>query len=184
MNNSQYLKLKRAALDFLLTNKVKEYRCHIQFVTEIAIDFARQFQTDPKTMEVASLFHDIGRGREKEGESHEETSARMAEQLMQKLTPDLPEQEIILKSIRHHNNKVLLTTTEEKILVSADGASKVIYHQAFMLMCKKEDFTERAVWGKEYLEKGMKNILYPSLREEVLPFYNKYRRIYQKVLRK
>lgn len=75
-----------------------------------------------------------------------------------------------------------ITTLEEKIIVTADAASKVIYHQAFMLMCKKETFSERATWGLEYLEKGMKNIQFASLRKEIQPIYKRYEEIYRQVL--
>ena len=182
MNENQYLTLKKAALKLNIPNMTKEYRCHIQFVIKIAIDLAKKMGVDVKIVEIAALFHDVGRGKERENESHPEAGARIVEEIIDKLTPNISEKEIILNCIKNHSGKNPVMTTEEKIIITADGASKIIYHQAFMLMCKKESFEERAAWGLKHLEKNINKILFPEFKKEIEPIYKKYKEIYGEVI--
>ncbi len=180
MNKNQYISLKNAVLDVILRDKSKEYNCHIKFVVEIALKLANEFKCDRQTVEIAALLHDIGRDQEKGAETHPEAGERIASKLIEEISPGLPEKEIILSCIRNHGSNG--KSVEEKIIASADAASKVIYHLAFMLMCKKDTFEERAEWGLKYLEKGMKKISILSLRKQASSYYKEYRKIYKQVL--
>jgi putative nucleotidyltransferase with HDIG domain len=182
MKNEEYLKLKKVAFDLLIPEMTKEYQCHVQFVVKIAVDLAKKMGADVKIVEIAALFHDVGRGKEKENEEHPESGARIVEEIIDRLTPDILEKEIILNCIKNHSGKKPVTTTEEKIIITADGASKIIYHQAFMLMCKKESFEERAAWGLKHLEKDINKIIFSEFKKEIEPIYKKYREIYGEVI--
>lgn len=72
MTKNQYLKLKRVALDLLIPEMMKEYYCHVQFVVQLSLKLAEELKVDAKTIEIAALFHDIGRGKEVINESHPE----------------------------------------------------------------------------------------------------------------
>ena len=60
---------------------------------------------------------------------------------------------MICNCTQKHNGHYGFETIEEEIVANADSASKILFHEAFMLMCKKESFQEKAAWGIKYLEK-------------------------------
>lgn len=171
------------ALHDLLSDHEKEYACHVEFVRKIGLELAARYNARKDTVDIACLLHDIGRGREIGQEEHEDVSVRIARELIKDIDP--VKQGLILACIAHHNNKHPVDTIEERIIICADSGSKVVYHSAFMLMCRKEGHIERAKWGLKYLEKGYKNAgVIPEYQMEIETEYLRLKSVYQQVFGK
>ena len=175
--------LKDTVMTKLLAEKEKEYHCHIRFVRDIGIRLASEYGADPKLIEIACLLHDIGREHEIGEEDHGDAGARIAAPVLGEGPFDVTQQALILRCIANHCKEVPEEglSVEEKIVITADAASKVLFHEAFMLMCKKQTYQERLAWARKYLEKGYRNILFPAYREEVRPRYEIIKEIYNAV---
>lgn len=173
-------KLKEKIINILLSEKNKEYSCHIQYVLEIAIRLTKNYNVNPDIIEAACLLHDIGRGKEAQNEKHPQTGKRIAEKLLQESKFNEQEKEKIYACILSHNSKSTPKSIEEQIVRSADAGSKIEYHEAFMLMCKKTTYEERLAWGMKYLEKGFDKISIKSYKKECRPKYNSIKKIYNK----
>lgn len=173
---------KKFILEKILAEKEKEYYCHVQFVRKVGLELAKKYKVDKEVIEVACLLHDIGRDNELEGEDHGDAGARISSELLKKGDFTAEETYIILSCIKKHNkeNKSVLTL-EEKVVITADCASKVLYHEAFMLMCKKPTYVEKLAWGQKYLEKGYRNIKFPDYKLKIAPKYKALKDIYRSV---
>lgn len=183
-SDESFVRFKDALVARLRAEKEKEYRCHVRYVRDIGLRLAREYGADPRLVETACLLHDIGRDHEADGEDHGDAGARIASPLLADSGFTPPERALILSCIKNHckqppDDGLRL---EEKIVVTADGASKVLFHEAFVLMCKKQTYEERLAWSLKYLEKGYRNILFPAYREEVRPRYEIIRQIYDRVV--
>jgi putative nucleotidyltransferase with HDIG domain len=159
----------------------KEYACHVQFVAKIGCELAEKYNADKLVVELACLLHDIGRHLEKEGEGHEQAGARVAQDILKDIAISTERKNLILKCIINHNAISGLESVEEQIVSTADGASKILHHEAFMLMCKKENHVDRLLWGQKYLEKGYKQILLPEVLTQVHKKYAEITMIYNMV---
>lgn len=173
--------IKNEVINILLKEKEKEYYCHIQFVTEIGNKLAKQYNANPKIVELSCLLHDIGRDKELESEEHADASVRISKSLLREAPLNEEELTFIFNCIKNHNADNPVETIEEKIVITADSASKVEYHEAFMLLCKKTTYQERLVWGQKYLDKGFKKIQLPEYKEFLLQKYTAIHSIYEKV---
>ena len=169
--------------ELLLNEKEKEYQCHIQFVRDIGLKLTDRYGGDAYAVEIACLLHDIGRDKEIEGEPHAHASVRIARAIFQQFNMCNEHAELILRCIFNHGMEDEPISTEEKIVITADSASKVQHHEAFMLMCKKLTFNERAIWGLKYLDKGFSKILFPEYKKELQPKYMVINETYAQVLR-
>jgi putative nucleotidyltransferase with HDIG domain len=172
---------KKILLEEVFKEKKKEYSCHLQFVVKIGLDLAKDFDVDPDVIEVACLLHDIGRDKELPGERHSETGARIAKDLLSSGPFSAEDVRKILDAIAHHNSEEVPASVEARIVRTADAGSKVEYHEAFMLMCRKETHQERLTWGTKYLEKGYRKICIESYRDRVEEKYRTIRSIYEQV---
>ena len=181
MTEKEFKKVRRFVLTRLLKDKEKEFYCHIQFVLKVGLELAQSYNADPKIIELSCLFHDIGRDQEIGEEDHGDSGARIAADLLAntKIPPD--ETNIILGSIRSHTKKLPKYTLEQKILITADNASKVLYHEAFMLLCKKQTYAEKLAWGIKYLEKGYKNTLFSEYKKQISHKYWDLKETYRAV---
>jgi HD superfamily phosphodiesterase len=168
--------------NILLRDKEMEFRCHVQFVRDIGLQLANRYQADPVVVEISCLLHDIGRDEELPGEKHEQASVRLTRDILQYIDISEERKKQILLCIGNHNAERQLDTLEERILISADAASKVLYYEAFMLMCKKTTYLERLMWGMKYLEKGYRKIQIEEFRREVEPRYNEIKGMCTKIL--
>jgi putative nucleotidyltransferase with HDIG domain len=181
MTTSQLKNIRRAIITRLLAEKKKEYHCHIQFVVKVGVDLAKKYGANEQIIELSCLLHDIGRDHERETEDHADAGARIADELLQGMDVPQSERATITACIKNHNKTLPTYTLEEKIVISADCASKVLFHEAFMLLCKKQTYAEKLVWGKKYLEKGYHKILFPEYKEVITPRYNIIREVYDAV---
>lgn len=175
------LKLKTKIIDILLNDKKKEYLCHIQYVVEIALKLAKELDVDENIIETACWLHDIGRGIELPGEEHPQTGKRMAEEILKDSDFTEEQKQKIYTCILSHNADAVPHSIEEQIVRTADGGSKVEYHEAFMLLCKKETYEERLAWGIKYLDDGFSSISIDEYRRRVEPKYNSIMGIYHKI---
>jgi len=169
-------------LQFLLQHHEKEYHCHVRFVLKTALEIGKNHGTSALILSHASLLHDIGRGQEMENETHEDAGVRIARDFLQTLDLRDSDRAAILNCIENHQGKLPARSMEESVLISSDSSSKVTYHSAFMLLCKKETFRERAEWGKKYVQKGYDRVVLPDVRENIRPEYERLMAIYDEVL--
>lgn len=174
-------KLKLKITKILLIEKKKEYLCHIQYVVEIGLNLAKELGVDLNVIETACWLHDVGRDKELPGENHAEAGRRMAEEILRDTEFTEEQKQKIYACILSHNSDVVPFSTEEQIVRTADGGSKVEYHEAFMLLCKKETYEERLAWGIKYLEDGFSSISIDSYRQRIEPKYISIIDIYNKI---
>lgn len=181
ISESEFQPLKEQVIQKLLEVHEKEYYCHVQFVAEIGRVLAKTHNVDENLIEIACLLHDLGRDFEIGEEDHGDAGKRMAEKLLEESI--LPEdvQEVVLRCIKNHCKELTEYTIEEKIVISADCAQKVQYHEAFILLCKKKTYKEKLIWGRKYLEKGYTKTLLPEYKETITSKYNELKSIYAKI---
>ena len=178
--------LKKKIIDILLKEKKKEYLCHIQYVLKIAMKLTKDckdYDIDPEIIELSCLLHDIGRGKELEGEGHSQTGKRITEEILQNSKFSNEKKQKIYSCILSHNSPSVPKSIEEEIVRSADAGSKVEYHEAFMLMCKKNTYEERLAWGIKYLQKGFDEISIDLYKEKCKPKYNSIIEIYNNIFK-
>lgn len=173
--------LKQNVIKKLLTEKEKEYLCHVQFVCQIGLELAKKYKVNRKLIEISCLLHDIGRSQEIGDEDHADAGARISRPILDGTFFSKSEIETILLCIKNHNKHISNPSIEEKIVITADCASKVLFHEAFMLLCKKETYKEKLEWGQKYLEKGYKNIPLPEYKSKVRLKYNTIKEIYDQI---
>jgi putative nucleotidyltransferase with HDIG domain len=178
----EFEKIKSAAIENLLIDKEKEWHCHVKFVLKIATELAARYGGNMHVIKLAAILHDIGRGREFTKEDHLQAGYRVAKDFFKKYEISKANEELILKCIVNHSAEEEPDSLEERIIITADSASKIQHHQAFMLMVKKEDYRERAKWGVKYLDKGYKLIQFENYRDEIQSNYELYRSIYDEVI--
>lgn len=174
-------KLRQKIIDILLKDKKKEYLCHIQYVVEIGLGLAKELNVDLNIIETACWLHDIGRGNELPGEEHPLTGKRMAEEILKESDFTEEQKQKIYACILSHNADMIPCSIEEQIVRTADGGSKIEFHEAFMLLCKKETCEERLDWGIKYLNDGFSKISLDSYRQKIESKYNSIINIYNKI---
>jgi putative nucleotidyltransferase with HDIG domain len=181
MTDKQFINAKQVVLCRLYEDKEKELQCHVQFVLRMGLELAEKYQVDPKIIELSCLLHDIGRSHEEGDEDHGDSGARIAKELLKDTGIASDELEIILKCIQNHTKKLHNYTIEQKIIITADGASKVLYHEAFILLCKKQSYREKLEWGRKYLEKGFRNTLFPESKRMITKKYKSLKETYDSI---
>ena len=167
--------------EILLKRHSKQYYCHIQFVVEIALRLCEEYNGDKEIIEIAAMLHDIGRDNEINEETHYEAGKRIAKEILKDIEIDNVKKEKILKCISNHDGKEEPSFLEESIIITADAGSKIEFHEAFMLMCKKKTYDEKLEWGEKYLEKGFLNIKIESYRDKITSKYQELKSIYTKI---
>lgn len=182
-NGKKFDVLKEKITTRLLAEKEKEFNCHIKFVRDIGVQLAQEHNADAYLIEIACLLHDIGRDAELEGEDHGDAGERISAVILLDSNFTSEEQGLILKCIKNHCKELPEKdlSREEKIVTTADSASKILFHEAFMLMCKKPTYRERLAWGQKYLEKGYRKILFPAYQEQIRTRFNMIKEIYDAV---
>jgi putative nucleotidyltransferase with HDIG domain len=174
--------IKRKIINILLEEKKKEYLCHIKFVVNIALYISQEYKNvDKDIIEIACLLHDIGRDKELGNEKHNYAGKRLAETILSDSNLNDDQKKIIYDCILSHNSPEIPKSIEEQIVRSADGGSKVEYHEAFMLMCEKETYEERLVWGSKYLNTGFASISIESYKNKIEEKYNLINESYQTI---
>jgi len=167
--------------EILLKKHSKQYYCHIQFVVEIALRLCKKLNADREIVEIAAMLHDIGRDNEINGETHYEAGKRIANKILSNTNINNIKKEKILQCIVNHDGKEEPSFLEESIIITADAGSKVEFHEAFILMCKKESYKEKLNWGQKYLEQGFSRIKIDSYLNEITKKYQELKSIYAKI---
>ena len=158
---------------------VKEFYCHIQFVRKIGLELSKKHSADDLVMEIACLLHDIGRKQEIGVENHAQAGVRLIRPLLGEFALSIKQKELILQCILNHGGHQKPKSEEGKIIISADAASKVLYHEAFMLLCKKDNSKDKAKWDLKYLEKGFAQVQHQDL--ELKTKYNHLKSVYSAI---
>ena len=175
-------KLKERIINILLKEKKKEYLCHIKYVVEIALFISQKYENvDKEIIEIACLLHDIGRGKEIGNEKHNHAGKRIAENILKESNFNDTQKQIIYGCILTHNASGIPSSVEQQIVRTADGGSKIQYHESFMLMCKKITYQERLAWGMKYLNKGYSNVSIDFYREIIEKKYREINEIYNNI---
>jgi hypothetical protein len=58
----------------------------------------------------------------------------------------------------------------------------VEFHEAFVLMSKKQTYVEKLLWARKYLDKGYSKISFDSYKESLRPKYEALSAMYQRSL--
>lgn len=177
-----YIKIREESIKYLSLDKRKEWLCHVQFVEKIALDLVDIYGGDKHIVSIAAILHDIGRDREVNQEDHRETGVRIARDFLSNYNINQKDIDIILQCVKNHGAEEVPTTVEEKIIITADSASKILYHQAFMLMVKKQTYIERAEWGMKYLNKGYSKIQFDNYKDKLTESFLLQTSIYSTII--
>ena len=180
-NTNMHEQIKKQILNILLEEKKKEYLCHIQYVVKIALELAKECDVNMNLIEIACLLHDIWRGKELTNEHHAEAGKRIANDILKESNFSKKEKKIILACILNHNSSNVPKSIEEQIIRTADGGSKIEYHEAFILMCKKTTYEERLAWTLKYLYKGLASISIDHYRKKIEKKYKELENIYNDI---
>lgn len=160
----------------------KEYACHLLFVLDIALDLQRKKGGDKDVIEIASIAHDIGRSQNDDNSQHAELGSQKIIAWLKEFKYD---EERILKISRcalMHNKTGGFASIEEEIVCNADHLSKLLHLDMFMLMCKKDNYIDKAKWALKYIEKGYNNLTFQDLKQEYLSLYLDLKNRYEKVV--
>ncbi len=179
-----YKLIREKSIQFLCEEKTKEWFCHVQFVEKIAIKLTKKFTGSEQIVSIAAILHDIGRDKEQDGEDHREAGIRIAHEFLSEFEIDAGDLALVLTCVGNHGAEKKPQSIEERIIITADSASKVLYHQAFMLMVKKPTYREKAEWGLKYLEKGFKKIQFPEYQTRLEASYKTQKNLYLEVLKR
>jgi putative nucleotidyltransferase with HDIG domain len=181
MAKKEFQKAVKLSLLRLYKDKEKELNCHVRFVLKVGLELAEQYRADKDIITLSCLLHDIGRDHETGDEDHGDAGARIAAGILKQT--NIPQEEVatILSCIKFHTKDLSNYTLEQKIVITADCATKVLYHEAFMLLCKKQTYEEKLAWGKKYLEKGYSKTLFPDYKRYITPKYNSLKQTYDAV---
>ena len=102
---------------------------HSLRVREYALEIGEHEDADLEIVEIASYLHDIGRGREKDGEYHTVASARLAASFLRGLGLQKEKIEQVVHCIECHSRKdpyrKTPQTLEAKVLYDADGLEMI-----------------------------------------------------------
>lgn len=174
--------LKKKIINILLEEKKKEYLCHIRYVVSIALIISQEYKNvDKEIIEVACLLHDIGRDKEIGNEKHNHAGKRIAETILGESNFSDVQKQKIYGCILAHNAPHVPPSIEQQIVRTADGGSKIQYHESFMLMCKKTTYQERLLWGIKYLSKGYTSISIDFYRDIIEKKYLEISEIYNNI---
>lgn len=160
----------------------KEYYCHLQFVHTVAVDLQKQKGGDLEIVEIAAIAHDYGREHGADNSMHPEKGAEKIEAFLLEHGYDAEKAAHVARCTEMHNKKEGFQSIEEEIVANADQLSKLLYHEAFMLLVKKETYVERAEWALKYLDKGYNNTTFPELKTTHEALYKSKRAIFEAVL--
>lgn len=162
----------------------KEYACHLVFVHKVAVELQQRYGGDLEVIEIAAMAHDIGRVEDGDNSMHPEIGATKIIPWLQEFAYENEEaKSLIARCILMHNKVDGFQGIEEEIISNADGLSKLLYHDMFMLMCRKDNYLDKAKWGLKYIEKGYSKLTLPGLREEYKGLYEGLKGRYEGVLK-
>lgn len=162
----------------------KEYYCHLQFVHKVSLQLQKQKGGDRQVIEISSIAHDYGRVEGADNKMHPEKGAEKIEKFLRAKNYDDQKTKHVARCTLMHNKREGFETIEEEIVANADQLSKLLYHEAFMLLVKKDTYRERAEWGLKYLDKGYNNTTFKELKDEYYDLYMSKRSIFESVLEK
>ena len=176
MNNFE--KIRQYVINYM----TKEYHCHVQFVYEVACNLVDEKGGRREVVEIAAITHDIGRIEEGDNSQHPEIGSEKIKPIMIDLGYDEATIAHVSRCILMHNKTSGFQSIEEEIVANADQISKIIYHEAFMLLVKKETFDERARWAIKYLDKGFSKATFEDLKKRYHDMYIKKCSVFARVL--
>jgi len=160
----------------------KEYYCHLQFAHLVACDLQKQKGGDLEIIEIAAIAHDYGRVPEGDNANHAEIGSEKIKAFLLAQNYAIGKVEQVATCTLMHNKKIGFSSLEEEIVANADQLSKLLYHEAFMLLVKKETYQDRALWALKYLDKGFQSISFTEIREQYRPLYESKKAVFEKIL--
>lgn len=161
----------------------KEYYCHLQFVHKVACELQEEKGGDREVIEISAIGHDYGRVADGDNSNHAEVGSEKLRTFLLEQGYPSDKADHVARCTLMHNKESGFESIEEEIIANADQLSKVIYHEAFMLMVKKDTYHERANWGLTYLDKGFHKATLADTKERYRPHYEEKKRIFEQVLK-
>lgn len=158
----------------------KEYQCHLKFVLEVAENLQRELGGDLEVISVAAIAHDFGRLEDGNNDNHPRIGSEIIKPILENLGFDAEKIQKIQECIAYQKGEKF-KNIEVEIVYNADVASKILQHEAFMLMVKKDTFESRAQWALKYLDR-IEKITIPTLKARCQKKYSELKIIYEKTL--
>lgn len=166
----------------VLENFRKEYFCHLIYVEKVALELQQRLWWDKEIIQISSIWHDIGRVEWWDNSSHaEKWSEQIYNLLLEKWYGEEKSRKVARCTLMH--NKVSwFESLEEEIVSNADTLSKLIFHEMFMLMCRKDDYIAKASWWLKYVEKWYNNLTFDFLKKEYRGLYEELKMKYEIII--
>lgn len=159
----------------------KEYICHLIFVRDVALDLSREKGGDREIIEIAAIAHDIGRVQDGDNSLHAEIGSERIIQWLKEFEYDNGKIHKVSRCVLMHNKTDGFESIEEEIVSNADHLSKLLYLDMFMLMCKKDNYIEKAKWGLKYIEKGYNKLTFSDIKIKYNLLYDELKKRYEGV---
>jgi len=161
----------------------KEYFCHLQFVHQVACELQKEKGGDLEVIKIASIAHDYGREEDADNSQHPEIGSLKIKAFLLQHNYSSEKSEHIARCTLMHNKESGFGSIEEEVVANADQLSKLIYHEAFMLLVKKDTYMDRAVWGLKYLDKGFNKATFADVKERYRALYEAKKQTFEQVLK-
>lgn len=141
----------------------KLWENHIQLTRKYALELAEIEGADKQVLEIAVLFHDAGKYKDKE--NHNILSYEIAKKFLE--NADLPKKDLILKCILKHRSKFSSEDNEieVKVIQSADALG-TLFDEEWQEYCREHKSKEELL--KKY-DKTFNKICLESARETAKP---------------
>lgn len=183
MQEDEFTRVRQSVWNEVEKHAPNELRCHIQFVEIIGARLSAVTRNvDAHVVRLGCLLHDIGRDRSETNADHPAVGADLAEKLLLQFDVPIKIVKRVVGCVLNHDGKSSSLTDEEKLVVSADGGSKVEFHSMFLHLCKKTTPLERANWGRKHLIKGFEKIRLESYKQEQRENFESLENAYRSVL--
>lgn len=160
----------------------KEYFCHLQFVHIVACELQKEKGGDLEVIEIAAIAHDYGRVEGGDNATHAELGSQKIKTFLLNQNYSTAKAEHVARCTLMHNKTSGFNSIEEEVVANADQLSKLLYHEAFMLLVKKDTYHERALWGLKYLEKGFNNATFEDIKDRYRSLYEAKKRTFEQVI--
>lgn len=179
---SENLELLKRTITYIQNKHEKEFYCHTQFVLKIGRYLLDRYGGNKFVVEVSCILHDIGNRDELAGDYHGESSMPITNNILNVAEICPAHKALILQCIKNHDGLNKPASIEERIVITADAISKLIYHEAFMLLCEKDTFRKRAQWGIKCLELAISRSQFHDYTTECLSRYKWLKAMYIEIL--
>jgi putative nucleotidyltransferase with HDIG domain len=149
----------------------KLWENHVQLTRKFALELAEIEKADKQVLEIAVLFHDVGKYKDKE--NHNIVSYEIAKKFLENI--DLPKKDLILKCILKHRSEFSSEDSEIEVRViqSADALG-TLFDEEWQEHCRKTKSMEELL---EKYDKTFNKINLESARKIAKPQVEKLKKL-------